>query len=127
MSTDVAFDAIFKLFFCIVYGTASNFVQGIKFHIPLDIKVVELIVMSYSILNEVSLLKCVVHGYKPCVLWPLAHNGLVLCSCRMFHAYVQLFEVPIEEDCWATQCLAQVNHLPINILLASMLPRDIQK
>ncbi len=48
MSTDIALDAIFKLFFCIVYGTASNFVQGIKFHIPLDMKVVELIVMSFN-------------------------------------------------------------------------------
>jgi hypothetical protein len=48
MSTDVALDAIFKLFLCIVYGTASNFVQGIKFHILLDMKVVELIVMSFN-------------------------------------------------------------------------------
>jgi hypothetical protein len=48
MSTDVALDAIFELFFCIVYGTASNFVQGMKFHIVLDMKVVELIVMSFN-------------------------------------------------------------------------------
>jgi hypothetical protein len=41
---------------------------------------------------------------------------LVLCACRMFHAYVQLFEVPIKEDCWATPYWAQVNYLPINIL-----------
>jgi hypothetical protein len=39
----------------------------------------------HSILNKVSLLKYFVDLYKPCVLWPLAHNGSVLCR-RMFHA-----------------------------------------
>jgi hypothetical protein len=38
----------------------------------------------HSILNKVSLLKYFMDGYKPCVLWPLAQNGLVLCPCRMF-------------------------------------------
>jgi hypothetical protein len=42
----------------------------------------------------------------------------------MFHAYVQLFEVPIKEDCWATQYWAQVNPLPINILLVPRVSRN---
>jgi len=44
----IALHATFKLLFPIVYGTASNVVQGIKFHILLDMKVVELIVMSFN-------------------------------------------------------------------------------
>jgi hypothetical protein len=48
MSVDVAWDATFKLFFRIVYGTAANFVQGIRFSIPLDMKVVELTVMQFN-------------------------------------------------------------------------------
>jgi len=124
MSVDVAWDATFKLFFEIVYGTAANFVQGIRFSIPLDMKVVEWL-SCHSILNEFSLLKYfVVDGYKPCVLWPLAQHGLVLWPCRMFHAYAQLFEIPTKEDCWETQYWAQVNRLPTSILLATNFPRD---
>ncbi len=48
MSIDVASDATFKLFFRIVFGTAANFVQGIRFSIPLDMKVVELTVMPFN-------------------------------------------------------------------------------
>jgi hypothetical protein len=45
----------------------------------------------------------------------------------MFHAYVQLFEVPTKEDRWETKYLAQVNRLPTNILLATNFPRDIHQ
>jgi hypothetical protein len=48
MSIDVAGDATFKLFFRIVYGTAANFVQGVRFSIPHDMKVVELTVMPFN-------------------------------------------------------------------------------